>query len=182
MIHDALETGYEAFNGEEFDVLGVLGNVMEEMNKVAGISDKLSSIADKISEAFYGLQDVGRDVSNELDTMEWDENRLDEIEARLETIHQLKRKYGDSIPQILAYFEKISAELDEMQQVDSDSSEQEESVKKARSEAMSLAAKLSERRKAVAKGLKKRFIISLLNFAWIKPFLKSSFLRKMQLN
>lgn len=52
MIHDALETGYEAFNGEEFDVLGVLGNVMEEMNKVAGISDKLSSIADKISEAF----------------------------------------------------------------------------------------------------------------------------------
>lgn len=62
--------------------------------------------------------------------MEWDENRLDEIEARLETIHQLKRKYGDSIPQILAYFEKISAELDEMQQVDSDSSEQEESVKR----------------------------------------------------
>lgn len=111
MIHDALETGYEAFNGEEFDVLGVLGNVMEEMNKVAGISDKLSSIADKISEAFYGLQDVGRDVSNELDTMEWDENRLDEIEARLETIHQLKRKYGDSIPQILAYFEKISPNL-----------------------------------------------------------------------
>ena len=178
MIHDALETGYEAFNGEEFDVLGVLGNVMEEMNKVAGISDKLSSIADKISEAFYGLQDVGRDVSNELDTMEWDENRLDEIEARLETIHQLKRKYGDSIPQILAYFEKISAELDEMQQVDSDSSEQEESVKKARSEAMSLAAKLSERRKAVAKGLEKAIHHQLAELCMDKAVFEVKFLKE----
>lgn len=178
MIHDALETGYEAFNGEEFDVLGVLGNVMEEMNKVAGISDKLGSIADKISEAFYGLQDVGRDVSNELDTMEWDENRLDEIEARLETIHQLKRKYGDSIPQILAYFEKISAELDEMQQVDSDSSEQEESVKKARSEAMSLAAKLSERRKAVAKGLEKAIHHQLAELCMDKAVFEVKFLKE----
>ncbi|MFJ6909505.1 MAG: DNA repair protein RecN [Ligilactobacillus ruminis] len=178
MIHEALETGYEAFNGEEFDVLGVLGNVMEEMNKVAGISDKLSSIADKISEAFYGLQDVGRDVSNELDTMEWDENRLDEIEARLETIHQLKRKYGDSIPQILAYFEKISAELDEMQQVDSDSSEQEESVKKARSEAMSLAAKLSERRKAVAKGLEKAIHHQLAELCMDKAVFEVKFLKE----
>lgn len=178
MIHDALETGYEAFNGEEFDVLGVLGNVMEEMNKVAGISDKLSSIADKISEAFYGLQDVGRDVSNELDTMEWDENRLDEIEARLETIHQLKRKYGDSIPQILAYFEKISAELDEMQQVDSDSSEQEESVKKARSEALSLAAKLSERRKAVAKGLEKAIHHQLAELCMDKAVFEVKFLKE----
>ena len=143
------------------------------MNLDTAIDTFLSPIADKISEAFYGLQDVGRDVSNELDTMEWDENRLDEIEARLETIHQLKRKYGDSIPQILAYFEKISAELDEMQQVNSDSSEQEESVKKARS---------AKEEKPWLKVWKKRFIISLLNFAWIKPFLKSSFLRKMQLN
>lgn len=107
---------------------------------------------------------------------------MDEIEARLETIHQLKRKYGDSIPQILAYFEKISAELDEMQQVDSDSSEQEESVKKARSEAMSLAAKLSERRKAVAKGLEKAIHHQLAELCMDKAVLKSSFLRKMQLN
>lgn len=176
-IHDALETGYESLNGEEFDVLGVLGNVMEEMGRVSGINDRLESISEKISEAFYSLQDAGRDISSELDSMEWDENRLDEIESRLETIHQLKRKYGDSISQILDYYGRISAELDSMQQVDENSRDMEEEVNRSRAAAVSAAEELSARRREVAAELEKAIHQQLSELCMDKAVFEVRFLQ-----
>ena len=69
----------------------------------------------KVGDAFYNLQDVSHEINNQLDSMEWDENRLDQIEQRLDLIHQLKRKYGDSVQQVIDYGQKIKQELAEMQ-------------------------------------------------------------------
>ena len=57
------------------------------------------------------LQDAVSEIGRQLDLLELDEERLDLVNERLELIHQLKRKYGDSIESILSYYERISQEL-----------------------------------------------------------------------
>ena len=152
-IHHALEMSYQALNGEELDVMSVLGNVMSELEDVAEFNSELAAIYEKVSDAFYNLQDAAHEVSGQLSDLEWDEELLNSIEERLETIHQLKRKYGDSIETILAYYDKIKHELETMQQSDENLEQQVEQVKEAHAKAKELALEISELRKQTAKRL-----------------------------
>ncbi|OTE85046.1 hypothetical protein B1K96_38395, partial [Escherichia coli] len=70
-------------------------------------------ISEAIQSAYYLLQDAATDISRQVDNLELDEGRLEEVISRLETIRQLKRKYGESIPVILAYYDEISKEISE---------------------------------------------------------------------
>lgn len=154
-IHDALENSYQLLSGEENDALGQVGSVMEQMQRVAEFSPDLGQISQRITDAYYGLSDSVRDVSNQLATMEWDEDRLDQIEHRLDDIHQLKRKYGNSISEILNYYQKIKSELKGMQQTDADSDEQKERVDELFKKSKQIARQLSSERKKSAIQLEK---------------------------
>lgn len=154
-IHDALENSYQLLSGEENDALGQVGSVMEQMQRVAEFSPDLGQISQRITDAYYGLSDSVRDVSNQLATMEWDEDRLDQIEHRLDDIHQLKRKYGNSISEILNYYQKIKSELKGMQQTDADSDEQKDRVDELFKKSKQIARQLSSERKKSAVQLEK---------------------------
>lgn len=152
-IHQALEFSYQALNGENLDVMSILGNVMDELEKISELNSDLGAIYAKVSDAYYNLQDASHEVSGQLSDLEWDEGLLNSIEERLETIHQLKRKYGDSIENILDYYEKIKAELEVMQQSDENLDEQITKVKEAEQKARDLAEELSTLRHQTAKRL-----------------------------
>lgn len=155
VIHDALENSYQALMGDNFDLIGQLGISMNELGKVSDFSTVLNNIYEKVSDAFYNLQDVSHEISNELDSMEWDEERLNQIEQRLEEIHQLKRKYGDSVEQIIEYGQKIKKELNEMQGSAQSSAEQAKEVEKTYQDAFKLAQHLSNKRRQTAHELEK---------------------------
>lgn len=154
-IHDALELSYQILSGEKIDVVGNLGNAMNELSDVSDLSENLQEINTKISDAFYSLEDVARDISDELDSMEWNGERLNEIEERLELIHQLKRKYGDTIEDILHYHSRIVKELREMENAEQNSEKQERQISEALEKVKELAIKLSKQRKKSAKKLEK---------------------------
>lgn len=154
-IHDALELSYQILSGEKIDVVGNLGNAMNELSDVSDLSENLQEINTKISDAFYSLEDVARDISDELDSMEWNGERLNEIEERLELIHQLKRKYGDTIEDILHYRSRIVKELREMENAEQNSEKQERQLSEALEKVKELAIKLSKQRKKSAKKLEK---------------------------
>ena len=154
-IHDALELSYQILSGEKIDVVGNLGNAMNELSDVSDLSENLQEINTKISDAFYSLEDVARDISDELDSMEWNGERLNEIEERLELIHQLKRKYGDTIEDILHYHSRIEKELREMENSEQNSEKQERQLSEALEKVKELAIKLSKQRKKSAKKLEK---------------------------
>lgn len=154
-IHDALELSYQILSGEKIDVVGNLGNAMNELSDVSDLSENLQEINTKISDAFYSLEDVARDISDELDSMEWNGERLNEIEERLELIHQLKRKYGDTIEDILHYHSRIVKELREMEDAEQNSEKQERQLSEALEKVKELAIKLSKQRKKSAKKLEK---------------------------
>lgn len=154
-IHDALELSYQILSGEKIDVVGNLGNAMNELSDISDLSENLQEINTKISDAFYSLEDVARDISDELDSMEWNGERLNEIEERLELIHQLKRKYGDTIEDILHYHIRIVKELREMENTEQNSEKQERQLSEALEKVKELAIKLSKQRKKSAKKLEK---------------------------
>lgn len=154
-IHDALELSYQILSGEKIDVVGNLGNAMNELSDVSDLSENLQEINTKISDAFYSLEDVARDISDELDSMEWNGERSNEIEERLELIHQLKRKYGDTIEDILHYHSRIVKELREMENAEQNSEKQERQLSEALEKVKELAIKLSKQRKKSAKKLEK---------------------------
>lgn len=154
-IHDALELSYQILSGEKIDVVGNLGNAMNELSDVSDLSENLQEINTKISDAFYSLEDVARDISDELDSMEWNGERLNEIEERLELIHQLKRKYGDTIEDILHYHSRIVKELREMENAEQNSEKQERQLSEVLEKVKELAIKLSKQRKKSAKKLEK---------------------------
>lgn len=154
-IHDALELSYQILSGEKIDVVGNLGNAMNELSDISDLSENLQEINTKISDAFYSLEDVARDISDELDSMEWNGERLNEIEERLELIHQLKRKYGDTIEDILHYHSRIVKELREMENAEQNSEKQERQLSEALEKVKELAIKLSKQRKKSAKKLEK---------------------------
>ena len=154
-IHDALELSYQILSGEKIDVVGNLGNAMNELSDVSDLSENLQEINTKISDAFYSLEDAARDISDELDSMEWNGERLNEIEERLELIHQLKRKYGDTIEDILHYHSRIVKELREMENAEQNSEKQERQLSEALEKVKELAIKLSKQREKSAKKLEK---------------------------
>lgn len=174
-IHEALENSFQLLTSGNIDLIGQLGSSMDELGKVADYSSDLKNIYEKVSDSFYNLQDVSREISTQLDSMEWDDIRLDQIEQRLDLIHQLKRKYGDSVTQIIEYGQKIKQELNEMQDSEESTEEQEKEVEKAYQRALKLAQKLSQTRRQSAHQLEKAIHAQLSALYMDKAVFKVNF-------
>jgi DNA repair protein RecN (Recombination protein N) len=110
-IMSALSLSYDVLQGDEVNGIDLVGNAMTDMSSLEEIDEKYKNLSEAISNSYFQLQEAASDILREIDQMAYDENRLNEIEKRLEIIKQLKRKYGDSIAEIKIYYEKISAEL-----------------------------------------------------------------------
>lgn len=153
-IVTALESSHEAIDGgEDGSALDRIGAAMASMQEIATLDPEYQALSDTIASAYYGLQDATNGLSSQLDNQEFDEGRLDEIEARLEVIHQLKRKYGDSVPKVLAYFDKIKVELDRMQGDQDDDQTLMTQLNKAKTAVQKAGNELSEMRQKLAKQL-----------------------------
>ncbi|MEN8241055.1 MAG: DNA repair protein RecN [Chloroflexota bacterium] len=91
------------------DRLGIALQALESLVKVDQTRTQLSETA---QELFDGVTDLAREISGYLGEIEYDPARLEEVEERLNMIHNLKRKYGESIPEIIAFGENAQIALD----------------------------------------------------------------------
>ncbi|MFY4776250.1 DNA repair protein RecN [Metabacillus sp. RGM 3146] len=117
-VFEALQNAYNALNGEQKGLDWVsLG--MGSLEDVSDINDSLKEMSATISNSYYLLEDLSFQLRNELDALEFDPERLNFIEGRLNEINHLKRKYGQSVEEILTYAAKIQDEIDTLQNRDS---------------------------------------------------------------
>lgn len=154
-ISDALQQSYAALSTDNGS-LDQIGVAMDAMNNIANLDEHYHDIAETIQSAYYALQDAGNDISNQLDSLEFDESRLDTVEKRLELINQLKRKYGNSVTDIIAYGEKAHHELAMMEQNDTNNDELLQKMHVAQIAAQQLAEQMSQIRHQVAQDLQKQ--------------------------
>ncbi|MEH7383106.1 DNA repair protein RecN [Bacillus sp. JJ1533] len=113
-IFKALQNSYNALYGEQKG-LDWVGLAMNHAEDVMDLDKELKDIHETISNSFYQLEEITYKIREQLDDLEFDPARLDFIEDRLNEISQLKRKYGQSVEEILEYAAKIEDEIDTIQ-------------------------------------------------------------------
>ncbi|MEK5332396.1 MULTISPECIES: DNA repair protein RecN [unclassified Lysinibacillus] len=112
-IFERSSAAYEAIQGETKG-LDWIGTAMGALDDAAMIDEQFKEASESVTTAFYALQDAAYQVKNVLDELEFDPARLNEVEQRLALFQNLKRKYGSTVEEMIAYYEKIKTELSEL--------------------------------------------------------------------
>ncbi|WP_313628830.1 DNA repair protein RecN [Enterococcus italicus] len=160
-IVDAFASVHQLLSTDDHGVLDNVSLAANELESVASFGKEYELLSESLTTVYYQLQDVAADLSRQMDLLEFDEQRLHQIEDRLEIIHQLKRKYGESVEFILAYYEKISLELLETAQSDGQLDQLESLLKEKEEQVAKKAAILHENRKEIAHRLEKAIMNEL---------------------
>lgn len=113
-IYESVQLGYSALQGEQKG-LDWISMVMGYIESAASVDQGYKELFDSVSNSYYILEDAANTLRNELDQLEYDPQRLNEIEERLTEINQLKRKYGSTIEEILEYAARIEEEIETLQ-------------------------------------------------------------------
>ena len=148
-IYESANIAYEALSGEQHG-LDFIRHAMQALQDVANLDDQFKEAAEAVSSAFYALEDASYQTQSNLDTLEFDPMRLNEVEERLTTIQTMKRKYGATIEEILAYEARISEELHELLHHDETLHKKEQQVIEMKETLTELAQGLSLIRKQAA--------------------------------
>lgn len=155
-INNALQQAVATFNEGEAPVLDQIATVMDAINGIADFDDAYDQLSKSLNDAYYALQDVANEAGQQLDLLEFDDGRLAEIDQRLTTIGDLEHKYGDQVKDVLAYYDQIKAELDEMESAADSNSDLEQRLATAEGELKKLGKQLSQVRQRAAHELAKR--------------------------
>ncbi len=105
-----LQNAYTALANEHAG-LELLGVAMREIESIRDFDADFKTFAESLTNTYYILEDTSRSIHHRLDSFEFDAERLFEVETRLDTIHALKRKYGSSEAEILAFATKSAEEI-----------------------------------------------------------------------
>lgn len=135
-------------------LIDIAHDTLEDMSEFLPDS---AEYAERLYEISFELEHIAENVLSALPSEHSDpERRLDEIESRLDTIHKLKRKYGNSVEQILEYLDRSKKELEEIMLSDDRIKELEKDLVIYRQNALKYGKELSEKRKAAARELSEK--------------------------
>lgn len=151
-IMEALGGGSEGLSGED-GVLTRLSAVSHALDSIAAFGSEYKEVSEKIRDSYYALEDAAYSVRDLRDDFSYDPASLDRIEWRLELISQLKRKYGSSVSEILAYCDGIREEYARLENIEERRESLEKEYRESRGKYLELAEKLSSARKAAGQKL-----------------------------
>ena len=93
------------------DAIESISNSIKCLEKICGCGEIYEQKLSELKNIYYEVQELSRDISNMKEDICFDEQERDEVERRLDEIYGLKRKYGNSIDEILKYKEKLEQEI-----------------------------------------------------------------------
>lgn len=154
-IVDTLSYSYQGLSNDDAGALDTIGSISQELQSIASLDEEYQTISENVNSAYYLLQDAASEMSRQLDALEMDEQRLELVNERLDLIHQLKRKYGDSVEVILEYFHNISQELLESDFSEGKLEKLEQELLEKKKALFEEANKLHAERKKIARSLER---------------------------
>lgn len=138
-----------------------IGRALAALEEIAAVDPSVAPMVETVRQAAFQLDDVSRDIRQYRDAVFFDPGRLAEVEARLDLISQLKRKYGSSEAEILAFGQKAREELQRLENSAELLAELERQAQEQREALVARARGLSDLRRRVAEGLEKAIESSL---------------------
>ncbi len=157
-LAEAAQGAHYALSGDE-DSAGAVALLMEAeraLEAVSGVSGELDELRERLIDCRCQAQDAADTARDLSGGFEFEPGELDQLEGRLDLLYRLKKKYGNSVEEMLEYLDRCQKELDEIQFADDTLLRLEEERSKALKEAQALARSLSQERKEAGKSLEKR--------------------------
>lgn len=116
-IRDRLAQSYALLSGSD-DAAGavdLLGEASNAVDAAAQLDPALTAAAGQLLDLYYNAKDVAADLIGRLDVYDTNDAELDEVEQRLDLLYRLKRKYGSTVEDVIAFGQKAREELDSIQ-------------------------------------------------------------------
>jgi DNA repair protein RecN (Recombination protein N) len=148
-VHDSLEMLYDA-PGAVVEKLMAVG---KDMDRFASIDVSLKDQADVLKNAAFAIEAVVDDLRSYAQHIQMDEQRLETVQARLDALNKLKRKYGDSLEAVLARGESIQTELQTVENLSEQIAKVEKALSELQEKAGNACEELSARRHTAAEQL-----------------------------
>ena len=116
-IRDKIAQSYALLSGddESSGAVDLLGEASHAIDTAAQLDDALAAASSQLLDLYYNAKDVAADLIGRLDSYDTNDAELDEIEQRLDLIYKLKRKYGDTVEDVIAFGQSARAELERIQ-------------------------------------------------------------------
>ena len=152
-IADTLTNAYTMLDNEEFSSLANVRSAMNDMESLEDYDVEYREISTSLSESYYVLEDVTKRLEDIIESLDFDGNRLMQIESRLDLIHAITRKYGGNVDDVLMYFAKITEEYNLLTGNHLSSDDMEAELKKLEVSLVDLATKLASARHNLAQQL-----------------------------
>lgn len=152
-IADTLTNAYVMLDNDDFSSLSNIRSSMNDLLSIEQFDSEYKGMSTSISEAYYILEEVSKQLSDTIDQLDFDGGRLQEIEFRLDTLNSLTRKYGGNVNDVLDYYDNIIKEYQLLTGDDLSSGDLESELKALEKQLVAAATNLSERRHQLAEQL-----------------------------
>ena len=158
-IHAAVECLYGS--DESDGAASLLAEAERELARLSRFTDAYAQLHEKIADLMYQVQDAAEEAREARDDLSYSADELEQIEARLDVIHKLRKRYGATCDEILQYLENAKKELDEIEFADDHLEKLKKKLKKAEQEAWEAAKQLRLSRQNAAQLLSERILTEL---------------------
>ncbi|CEY62953.1 DNA repair protein RecN [Streptococcus pseudopneumoniae] len=152
-IADKLTNAYSMLDNEDFSSLANVRSAMNDMESVEEYDPEYREISSSLSETYYVLEDISKRLEAIIEDLDFDGNRLMQVENRLDLLHTITRKYGGTVDDVLLYFAKIREEYNLLTGNNLSSEDMEAELKKLEVNLVDLAGQLASARHDLAQQL-----------------------------
>ena len=125
-------------------IIDEMNTAIRAMEKIEDFNPEYKTIVTRLKDAYYEIQDVSYDISSFNEDMSFDESEQDKVEERLDLINSLKRKYGNTVEEILNYKEEVNKEIYEIENIEGYINELKVKLKNVEKEMLELSIKMNQ--------------------------------------
>ncbi|MEE1391002.1 MAG: DNA repair protein RecN [Segatella copri] len=162
-IKTALFEADNALSGDDDSILDKLKNATHQLENICDVYPSMADVAGRMQSSYIELKDIAQEISSSVDHVEFDPNRLDAINTRLDKLYTLQQKFHvETVTELIATRDRIAEQLSHIDNGDEDIEEKEKEVAallaKAEKQATLLTSIRQKSAKAIEKEMKGRLI------------------------
>ena len=155
-IKTALFEADNALSGENDSILDKLKNATHQLENICDVYPSIADVAGRMQSSYIELKDIAQEISSSVDHVEFDPNRLDAINTRLDKLYTLQQKFHvETVTELIATRDRIAEQLSHIDNGDEDIEEKEKEVAALLAKAEKQAALLTSIRQKSAKAIEK---------------------------
>ncbi len=155
------EQVYDILYGGQRNASDLINEAVHNLKEISSIDPAASQMYENLQSVLYQIEDLSRDIRTYSSNIEYDPDKLQEVDDRLMMLNQLKKKYGNTIEEIIEFQKQIASSMEAAENWEATKNKIAESLDQKKAEYYNITAKLTEHRRRVAGKLNEEITIQL---------------------